>query len=676
MLRRPALASFLFLLLPVAAIGACTSDPMADPAIDLEAGADGSTTEEAGPACSRLTTPCGPGGACEGAADCASQLCRAGTCQATNPADGMKNGDETDVDCGGTKAPACADGKGCVGPSDCVNAVCKGGVCQAPSPTDGIKNGDETGVDCGGSKAPKCKTGEGCLGDADCDKVKCDATQKKCKAPAHDDGIKNGDETGLDCGGPTAPERCETGQGCGATADCKNVLCDVAGTKLCLAPANDDGLKNGTETDVDCGGGAPTNAVKCATGKGCALPADCTTDGCGYNNKCAVARSCAVHEGGDTCGRGEVGQVGAAHESCCTSVPLPDNSARLDKYEITAGRIREFINRTGGNVQQWVLDHRAETSAQIPDALVPYLPMSNTTPVKTYNHCDGAGNNCGSDTRGFGVYDHLGNTTFFPDRPCVNCGQGCYLGTIATGGYGHPTYYWDNATQNLQWSAQPRKFTQKELDVKSINCVTQVLLTAFCAWDGGRLATTAQLGGNNPNSAWGTGAYPWGSNTFTETLPGAPGRIPYAYATGNFLVPAENDDGTSNLANATKYNQTNWNPFSPYLKYFRYAWPNVPSAQWDQTDQAYGIAAPGRMYNDYRQVGPGADDGYYDVGGNLMEVGGDLINGLDDANHGGFPRAQWTGGSFEGHGVNNRGGYDLNVFTKYGKMGGRCARNP
>lgn len=47
-----------------------------------------------------------------------------------------------------------------------------------PTPTcnDGFKNGDETGVDCGGSSCPECP-------------------------PTCDDGIQNGDETGVDCGG-------------------------------------------------------------------------------------------------------------------------------------------------------------------------------------------------------------------------------------------------------------------------------------------------------------------------------------------------------------------------------------------------------------------------------------------------------------------------------------------
>ncbi|MEL6969139.1 MAG: zinc metalloprotease, partial [Bacteroidota bacterium] len=49
----------------------------------------------------------------------------------------------------------------------------------APTCNDGIQNGDETGVDCGGSDCPAC--------------------------PTCDDGIQNGDETGIDCGGSDCP---------------------------------------------------------------------------------------------------------------------------------------------------------------------------------------------------------------------------------------------------------------------------------------------------------------------------------------------------------------------------------------------------------------------------------------------------------------------------------------
>ena len=67
------------------------------------------------------------------------------------------------------------------GSSDGGN-FCVSGVGPQPTCNDGIQNGDETGIDCGGS----------CEACATCD-----------------DGIQNGDETGIDCGGSCAP--CETG---------------------------------------------------------------------------------------------------------------------------------------------------------------------------------------------------------------------------------------------------------------------------------------------------------------------------------------------------------------------------------------------------------------------------------------------------------------------------------
>jgi hypothetical protein len=67
------------------------------------------------------------------------QTCVKGKCvttgsggQTTPPtptcADGIKNGNETDVDCGGPTCPKCADGKTCLGATDCQSGVCSGGV--------------------------------------------------------------------------------------------------------------------------------------------------------------------------------------------------------------------------------------------------------------------------------------------------------------------------------------------------------------------------------------------------------------------------------------------------------------------------------------------------------------------------------------------------------------------
>ncbi|HVJ19482.1 MAG TPA: discoidin domain-containing protein [Polyangiaceae bacterium] len=82
-------------------------------------------------------------------------------CASTGPTctDGSKNGSETDVDCGGSTCSKCANDKLCASANDCSSGYCgANGLCAAaPSCTDGIQNGSETGVDCGGS-CPACPT--------------------------------------------------------------------------------------------------------------------------------------------------------------------------------------------------------------------------------------------------------------------------------------------------------------------------------------------------------------------------------------------------------------------------------------------------------------------------------------------------------------------------------------
>lgn len=66
--------------------------------------------------------------------------------------DGVRNGDETAVDCGGSSCPECATEGPCTnGPVECDSTICVDGVCQPPTCQDGVRNGDEAGVDCGGT---------------------------------------------------------------------------------------------------------------------------------------------------------------------------------------------------------------------------------------------------------------------------------------------------------------------------------------------------------------------------------------------------------------------------------------------------------------------------------------------------------------------------------------------
>ena len=64
-------------------------------------------------------------------------------------------------------APPCGDQMKCAAARDCKSGVCKDKVCASPAVDDGVKNGDETDVDCGGS-CGGCGYGQACGGPGDC----------------------------------------------------------------------------------------------------------------------------------------------------------------------------------------------------------------------------------------------------------------------------------------------------------------------------------------------------------------------------------------------------------------------------------------------------------------------------------------------------------------------------
>ena len=97
--------------------------------------------------------------------------------------DAVKNGDETDVDCGGPACNGCALGQSCGSADDCAEGACIGGTCQAlpATCTDGMKGETETDVDCGGMACPACADGKGCSVNSDCQSSACKGG--KCAAP-------------------------------------------------------------------------------------------------------------------------------------------------------------------------------------------------------------------------------------------------------------------------------------------------------------------------------------------------------------------------------------------------------------------------------------------------------------------------------------------------------------
>ena len=178
------------------------------------------------------------------------------TPRAANCKDKMQNGDETDVDCGGSTCPTCADSKKCKTNTDCTSGLCDTSVtpnvCKAaPSHcSDNTKSGDETDVDCGGSCPTKCADSKGCTKAGDCTSGVC--TRSQCAAPSCTDGVKNGTETDVDCGGSCT--KCATGKGCAKNADCATGTCDTTATPpVCKGLPGPDAGVDATTSSPDFG---------------------------------------------------------------------------------------------------------------------------------------------------------------------------------------------------------------------------------------------------------------------------------------------------------------------------------------------------------------------------------------------------------------------------------------
>jgi hypothetical protein len=211
----------------------------------------------------------------------------------------------------------------------------KHGACECASATchDGVKNGQETAIDCGGSQCVPCPVGSACSVGSDCNEGECGVGYKgaKCTGFGPDAGMVDG----------AAP----TDAGL-ASCVCESSLCS-------------DGVKNGDETDVDCGG----SCNKCPTGKACKAVGDCTSDIC-TSDLCACP-------------------AGMTEAPTSNSVPYC-----IDTYEVTYTQYSSFV---GGSTTQTLADQPAEcawNTTFVPANNWPQVGNEAKNPVNYVNWCD------------------------------------------------------------------------------------------------------------------------------------------------------------------------------------------------------------------------------------------------------------------------------------------------
>ena len=328
-----------------------------------------------------------------------------GTCD-----DGVLNGDEEDVDCGG-RCPACVVPCTCNVPEDCESLVCIDCQCVAPACDDGVANGAETDVDCGGADCSPCPPGMTCLLGSDCTSLVC--LGGICLAPTCEDAVQNQDETDVDCGGSVCLP-CDDGQHCATHADCASGVCLIS---VCGGPPSCDG-------GLDCNGESCCMSIQVPggtypMGRGSETCADCVAG-------CPTTIACSFNEE--------------------TEHPASVSPFALDKYEVTVGRFRAFVNAGAG----------------------PPSPGLGAHPL-----ISGSG------------WDSAWDAVYPADQAAVVADL--------------------QSAADCSWTD-----TAGGSETYAINCVTWYEAFAFCAWDGGRLPTEAEweyvAAGGDENRL-----YPWGA---------------------------------------------------------------------------------------------------------------------------------------------------------------------
>lgn len=153
------------------------------------------------------------------------------------PPDGIKNGTETDIDCGGGICQPCVNTKSCIQSSDCLSNSCQSGKCATPLPMckDGIKDGGESDVDCGGA-CPSCAIGKFCAQNSECSSGRCQGGVCACPVGQAFCGGTCRDVTSdnYNCGacGSVCNGRCINSACVTACSNGSRTNCNVPGTTL------------------------------------------------------------------------------------------------------------------------------------------------------------------------------------------------------------------------------------------------------------------------------------------------------------------------------------------------------------------------------------------------------------------------------------------------------------
>ncbi len=284
------------------------------------------------------------GNVCDGAGECveclntedcdANEVCDvpSNTCFPEQCFDGVENGSESDVDCGGPDCPGCENGDACVDFGDCVSQFCDNFLC-APCGDDGdCQSTDfcDSADNCvaKGDPGDSCGAPNECLSDECADGVCCDtACDGTCEAC---------DLVGTEGTCTPHPAGTDPETECGASDSCNGL---AAPDTECSC---DDGIVNFNESDIDCGGGTcPT----CADGDDCNNGADCTSLVCDVTCQTPICGDNVQHVAlGEVCDDGNNVDGDGCSANC-----LSDETCGNDIIDTAVGEVCDDGNTTDGD---------------------------------------------------------------------------------------------------------------------------------------------------------------------------------------------------------------------------------------------------------------------------------------------------------------------------------------
>ncbi|HEY2745028.1 MAG TPA: fibronectin type III domain-containing protein [Polyangia bacterium] len=219
-----------------------------------------------------------------------------GDCVTARCADQMRDGDESDVDCGGACA-ACAIGKLCVVATDCVTGFCSAGTCAARPPGATCSDNTQCGSGiCGANGTGNCCAAACTAGSGTCAWNGCDGTGA-CTYPST--MIACAPETCVDS--TLTRHYCDGFGGCATdTITCPNLLACASATSCSPSCADDSDCIPGYYCSAGC-------HAKGGIGASCGFGSQCLSGNCVDGFCCMTAcngacQACAASLTGGTDG--------------------------------------------------------------------------------------------------------------------------------------------------------------------------------------------------------------------------------------------------------------------------------------------------------------------------------------------------------------------------------------